>query len=196
MIDKNFPELIQDEFSYLVENYGFHCVSATVFDVRFESDTVFVDVRYDANRSYEIGIEVGQKNVLFDGKERPFNLGEILRLRGVAEKEGYKAFQAADSVSLINCISRLSSWLEIYAVDFLQNDRFSFKRLSDFREKECDQYELETKLSHIRREVQIAWSNKDYLKVLELYQPVESFLSEVEKKKLAFAQRQITKTPN
>jgi len=195
-MDKEFSELAQEKFSFLIDKYRFRCISVTAFDVRYESDKIFVVVHYDANRSYEVGVEIGQKNVLFDGKERPFNLGEVLRLNGVAEKEGYKSFQAVDPVSLIYCLSRLSSWLEVYAIDFLKNDRFSFKRLSDFREKECDQYELETKLSHIRREVQIAWSNKDYSKVSELYKPVENFLSEAEKKKLAFAQRQMNNLPN
>ena len=78
-----------------------------------------------------------------------------------------------------------------YAVEFLQNTEFSFRRLENLCEGECDQYELETKLDHVRRAVQIAWKKKDYLKVAELYKPVEDFISEAEKKKLYFARKQI-----
>ena len=50
-------------------------------------------VRYDANRSYELDVEVCQLGVLFNGRERLFNLGEILRLNGAAEKENYTFFK-------------------------------------------------------------------------------------------------------
>jgi hypothetical protein len=194
-MDNNFTKLAQDKFSFLVDKYGFRCVTATPFYVRFESNKIFVTINYDKNRSYEVDVEIGQKDALFNEMERPFSLSEILREKGVAEKETYKTYQAADPICLANCVSRLSRWLEIYAAEFLQNDRFSFKRLSDFRKKECDQYELETKLFHIRSEVHIAWNKKDYPRVSELYQSVENYLSEAEKKKLTFAKHQITKKP-
>lgn len=190
-MSKKFSDLVKDKFSFLIHQYSFICADENESCVRFESREVFVSVHYDANRSYEIGVEIGQKDALYSGQERPFNLEEVLRLKGVEEKKGYRTFQAADSTALENCISRFAVWLETYATDLLKNDQFSFKRLSDLREKECDQYELEAKLSHIRREAQVSWSKKDYMKVLELYLPVEKYLSDSEKKKLAFVQRQI-----
>lgn len=186
-----FAKLAQDEFSFLVSKYNFRCAAATNYVVRYESDEVFVAVRYDATRSYELDVEIGQLNVLYGGEERPFNLGEVLRLEGVAEKENYTFFQASDSVALTNCVARLSSLLSAHAAELLQNNKFSFKRLSDLREKECDQYELETNLAHIRREAQIAWKNRDYPKVASLYKPVENAISELERKKLVFAQKQM-----
>lgn len=192
MITSDFPNLVQKDFSFLVADYRFRCVKATNYAVRFESDEVFVVVHYDAGRSYELDVEIGELNILYNGQERPFNLGEVLRLEGVAEKERYTLFQASTLPALSNCVAKLSSLLSVYAVELLQHDKFAFKRLSDLREKECDQYELEAKLAHIRREVQIAWRNKDYAKVAKLYKPVESAISDAEKKKLAFAEKQLT----
>ncbi len=191
MSANEFVKLAKEKFDFLISEYNFRCVEATNYIVRFEDDKVFVSVRYDASRSYELDVEVGQLNVLFNGQERPFNLGEILRLAGVAEKENYTFFQASELSILVNCVTRLASLLSTYAVDFLQNNKFSFKRLSDLREKECNQYELETKLTCIRKEVQIAWKNKDYSKVAELYKPVEYAISDAERKKLTFAQKQV-----
>ncbi len=186
-----FIRLVQDKFLFLTSKYGFRCKSSTSDFVRYESDKVFVVVHFDSIRSYEIGVEVGQLEALYNGQERPFNLGEILRLEGVAEKENYTIFQADTSAALESGLSRLALLLSSYAVDYLQNDRFSFKRLSDFREKECNQYELETRLVHIRKEVRKAWENKDYVKVVELYKPVENAITAAEKKKLDFARKKI-----
>jgi len=187
----DFPNLVQKEFSFLVTDYRFRCINATNYAVRFESDEVFVVVHYDADRSYELDVEIGELNILYNGQERPFNLGEVLRLEGVAEKEKYTLFQASTLPALSNCVAKLSSLLSAYAVELLQHNKFTFKRLSDLRKKECDQYELEVNLAHIRREVQIAWKNKDYAKVVKLYKPVESAISDAEKKKLAFAEKQV-----
>lgn len=187
----DFAGLVQEQFSFLVSEYGFQCVSLDNDYVRFESDKVCVSVCYDSRRSYEIDVEIGQLDVLFDGKERLFNLGEILRLEGVTDKENYSFFQANESEALSNCVSRLAHLLSLYSIDLLKNNKFSFKRLSDFREKECSRYELDTKLTHVKAEVRMAWKNDDYLRVVELYQPVKEIISTAEKKKLAFAQKQI-----
>lgn len=190
MIVSDFPSLVQKEFSFLVSDYRFRCVKATNYAVRFESDEIFVVVHYDAGRSYELDVEIGELNVLYGGQERPFNLGEILRLERVTQKEGRALFQANTHSALSNCIARLSSLLSAYAVELLQHNKFAFKRLSGLREKESNQYELETKLTHIRREVEIAWVNKDYARVVKLYKPVEFAISDSEKRRLAFAEKQ------
>lgn len=186
----DFPNLVQKEFSFLVSDYHFRCVEATSHKVRFESDEVFVVVHYDADRSYELDVELGELNVFYSGQERPFNMGEILRLEGAAKKETYKIFQASTLSALSSCIAKLSSLLSAYAVELLQHNKFAFKRLSNLREKECGQLELQARLSHIRKDVQSAWKKKDYAKVAKLYRSVESAITDAEKKKLAFAEKQ------
>jgi hypothetical protein len=187
----SFVSLVGDNFEFLVIDYGFSRVKESDYQVRFESKNVFVDVRYDADRSYELGVEVGQLKALFDGQERPFNLGEILRVEGVIDKEKYRDFQVSDNVALGNCITKLASLVSSYAKDYLTNNKFSFKRLSDLREKECDQLELKNKLIRIRQEAQSAWKNKDYSRVVDLYRRVENIISESERKKLTFAEKHI-----
>lgn len=191
MVTIDFPSLVQKEFSFLVSDYLFRCVKGSDREVRFESNEIFVVVHYDIGRSYELGVEIGELNVLYNEQERPFNLGEVLRLEGVEKKENYDTFQANTLPAISNCIAKLALLLSTYAIGLLQYNKFAFRRLSDFREKESDQYELKTKLAHIRREVQIAWKSKDYAKVARLYKPVESTISNAERKKLHFAEKQI-----
>lgn len=188
----NFSRLVENKFSFLISEYGFRCVFAISDFVRFESEDVFVSIFYDSNRSYEIGVEIGQLNVLFNDKERPFNLVEILRLEGVVGEKDNMSLQAIDSINIINVISRLSVLLSTYAVEFLKNSQFDFRRLSNFREMECNQHELQSEWFSIRREAQVAWRKKDYLKFIELYSSFKGSLSEVEKGKLAFAQKKVS----
>ncbi|WP_353666536.1 hypothetical protein [Marinomonas sp. THO17] len=184
-----FGSLVRKSFNFLISEYGFSVVKEDGFQVRFENDDVFLTVHYDANRSYELDVEIGQLKVLFNGEERPFNLGEVLRTERAAEGRGYRALQASDSDALESCITKLAALVSLNAKDYLLDNKFSFKRLSNLREEECNQYELKMKLEGVRREAQMAWQDKDYAKVVSLYKPVESIITEAEKKKLSFAEK-------
>lgn len=184
-----FVALVRKNFEFLISEYHYSVAQEDEYNVRFESSEVFLTVRYSAKSSYEIDVEVGQLKALFNSQERPFNLGEVLRAEGVAEGTEYRAFQAPDSNVLERCISKLALLVSLNAQDYLLNNKFSFKRLSNLRESECAQYELKTKLNRIRGDAQKAWQSKDYSKVIALYKPFETIISEAEKKKLTFAQK-------
>jgi hypothetical protein len=49
----------------------------------------------------------------------------------------------------------------------------------------------EGNLSVVRSKVDAAWHAKDYARVIELYGPVREDLTEVEAKKLAYAEQQV-----
>ncbi len=186
-----FLDLVRNQFSFLESEFGFRCVAAGSHSVRFQSEKVFVTIHYDSRRSYELGVEVGQIDLLFDGEERPFTLVEILRMQGVDKREDYTFFQASTSKALAGCIERLAYLLLTYGKELLENNVFYFKSLSAFRERESDRYALQSKLTSVRSKLQKAWNNKDYLKVVELLQPFEKHISDLERKKLEFARRRL-----
>lgn len=186
-----FGALVRENFNFLIAEYGFSLIKESDCQVRFESDHVFVIVHYDAERSYELDVEIGQLKALFNNEERPFNLGEVLRTERVFEGNKYRSFQACSSDILEKGVSKLALLLSLNAKDYLLNNKFSFKRLSDLRKSESDQYELEAKLANIRREAKLAWQKKDYYKVVSLYGAVESMLSSAEKKMLHIAKKNI-----
>ena len=187
----DFENLVNNEFKFLEKKYGFRCVSSSLELVRYENNDIFVVIRYDANRSYELGVEIGQLKAVFNGQERPFSLNEVFRLYKLNEAGIHSAVQASSQEAVVNCITKMASQLSQYGSDFLSNDVFAYKRLSDQREKECNDYELQTKLLHIRSDAQTAWKNKDYKQVIALFEPVKGELSDAELKKLHYAQKQI-----
>lgn len=178
-------------FDYLVSAYRYQCVGSSEDCVRYENDDVFVNVRFDNGWSYELDVEVGQKGVLFNGQERPFNLGEILRLRGVEKKEKYTFVQTSNQEYLINAIEHLAELLKRYAKDFLQGDQAAFLSITSLRERECEDYEIEQELKSVRNEVAKAWDKKDFEKIIQLYTPVERYITPSEMKKLEYAKNHV-----
>ena len=102
-------------------------------------------------------------------------------------KDQFPVFQASTSASLENCIIKLASWVSGCAMTYLSNNKFSFKRVSDLREKESSKYQLEIELMDIRRKARLAWKNKDYSRVVDLYGPVKHSIEDSERKRLEFA---------
>ncbi|TMP32586.1 hypothetical protein [Pseudoalteromonas rubra] len=187
----DFENLVNNEFKFLENKYGFSCVSSSLEAARYESSDIFVAIRYDANRSYELGVEIGQLKALFNGQERPFSLNEVLRIHKLKEAGIHSAVQASSHEAVANCLTKMASQLSQYGSDLLSNDVFAYKRLAVQREKECNDYELQTKLLHIRSDAQTAWKNKDYKQVIALFEPVKDELSDAELKKLNYAQKKI-----
>ena len=148
-MDINFAGLVKAEFKFIEDKYNFHCVYSSPELVRYESCDIFVLIRFDVSRSYELEVEVGQRKELFDGKERPFSLKEILRLRKSNQPPVHSAIQSDSPKVVENNLKKMSALLSQYGAEFLQNDLFAYKRLSDQRKKECDDYERKTKFSSI-----------------------------------------------
>jgi len=161
--------------------------------VRYESSEIFVSIRYDAKRSYELGIEIGQLKALFNGQERAFSLNEILRQHKSNKYNSYNTIQASSQKALANSLKKMALLLSKYGANFLKNDLFAYKRLSDQREKECNEYELKTKLSYIKSDAHIAWKQKDYKQIITLFEPVKDALSNTELKKLNYAYKLVKK---
>lgn len=189
----NFENAVNTEFKFLEYSYGLRCVSTSPVMVRYQNNNVFVVIRYDVNRSYELMVEIGQMQALFNGLERPFSLSEILSFNRVNEANIHSAFQASTPESVANCLTMMANQLSKYGSDFINNDVTAFKRLSEQRDKECNDYELQTKLRYIRNDAQTAWKNNDYKQIIALFEPIKDVLRDSEIKKLNYAYKHIGK---
>ncbi len=192
MVD-GFVEPALGEFSFLVSEYGLQCVSTHAGCVRYEGNSVFLSVLYDAGRSFELDVRIGQLGVLSDDPEMSFSLGEILKLAEVAEEEGYTHLQASDWHGMEKCLQRLAELSRKYLPDYLNNEATSFLKLSNFRGRECDNFEREAKLRDVRRKAQVEWAGKNYLGVYRLYKEIELYLNKAEKLKLDFSKKKLGK---
>ena len=89
-----FVELAHKFFDPLANRNGLQCMISSESLVRYESNKIFLQIRIDAKRSYEVGVELGQLVLSKTQSERPFNLAEILRLSGSDEAKYVENLQA------------------------------------------------------------------------------------------------------
>lgn len=185
-----FKNCVIIEFDFLVSKYGFRCICADNYYLRFVSDVVFIEICYDRQRSFEIDFSIGLIDDIYEDKERPFYLGEIVKFSEAGSKESYKLLQASTPDKLPQLVFQLAELVRKYANNYFSGDKFRFKALSDFRERECDRYAWEIKLQHIRDAVGIAWKKKDYACIVKLYEPVKDRITQAEFKKLEYSKKQ------
>ena len=186
MDDFTFKNCVLEEFDFLVNEYGFRCTQSRTYYLRFESNSVFLELHYDGQRSFEMDFSLGLLDDLYEGRERPFFLGELIKFSGTDENENYHLMQASSPEKVAILVPKLASLVKIYAEGFFSGDKVRFKALSDFREKECNQHDLEKTLKNVRAAVQLAWRNKDYARVIKLYEPFRKHINPSELKKLEY----------
>jgi hypothetical protein len=184
-----FLEAVLREFSFL-EEQGVRSTRKDVTLVRYESERVFVNV-YHGRASYELNVEIGLRTASPEERERPFSIGEIVELGSGGCSGGFTPPQSNTPEGVRKFVPQLASMVEKYAGPALSGDALFFEQLSGLRVKKSDAYLTEQKLKAMRRAVDAAWHDKDYAKVVTLYEPLQENLTPAELKKLSYARKQL-----
>ena len=175
-MDLGFEKIATKEFQFLNSKYGFKCVKSGPWIVKYQSDLVFINIRFDGERSYELGCEIGRNDDLRGTLKVPFNIGEVIRSKGHSEKNVRAFFQITNSDSLKKFVKELAGLLKAYAQDLLTGSSERFNHVADVRDKECKEYALKTELRLMRNQLDTAWQIKDYKKVIDLLTPLKEEL--------------------
>jgi hypothetical protein len=181
-----FPEAVKSSFKFLVDDFSFRCVREDATFVRFESNVVFVNV-YHGRISFELNVEIGE---LAEGlPENPFTIGEILHLVNAKEAANYRPFQVHTFDSVKKFVSEIARLTKEYASPPLSGDHMFFHRLSELRTQRSNEYLKGIRLNRTRTDVEAAWHQKNYPRVIELYDSMHEDLTPAEAKRLAYAKK-------
>ena len=186
MDDLTFKNCALKEFNFLVNEYGFRCTKSDTYYLRFESKIVFVELYYDDQRSFEMDFSIGLLDDLYEGKERPFYLVELVKYSAPNDDEDYRLIQASTPEKIAQLLPKLANLVKTYAKEFLSGNKTRFKDLSYFRENRSNQYAMGKTLKDVRAAARKAWENEDYARVIELYEPVKKYITPSERKKLEY----------
>lgn len=178
------------QFDPLAQQYGLTCVASTEWEVRYENDQVFLTINFDGARSSELSVEVGTRDARYPGP--PYSLPEILRLRGVRDAASISGLMISDRSRLQDALARLAELTTSHASDFLAGSDSSFAQVAKLRNKESAEFELASRLRHARAMADVAWAARDYKAIVQVFEPVESHLSQAEKKRLEYSRKQIS----
>lgn len=184
-----FSKEARRHFDPVAQQFGLTSVVCTESSLRYENDKVFLNVNFDSARSFELGVEIGKKDARYPGP--PFDLAEVLRLRGVQDSLAVNALVVSDPSWLKDALARLADLTMKHASDFLTGNDLSFAQVAKWRNKESAELALASKLRYARADAEAAWIAKDFKKVVKALEPVEAHLSEAEKKRLDYSRKQV-----
>ena len=181
-------QLASEELIPVLERFGFETTSVESHCIRFESDRVHLTLSYGL-KFPEVRLGVGLLNEVFNGRERPFFLDEIVRLADPTIDSRNTLCQASTLDRLRNALSRISTMLVEYGSDALLGRYGKFKELASLRDRECAEYKSEMELRAARPRADAAWKEKDYGKYVTIMQPFFDYLTASETKKLVLAKK-------
>lgn len=188
-MSNSFGSIVEEAFGFLNLNYGFRPVEKERATVVYESLAIFVSLFYDDQRSFEVSLGLGRKCDL----NPSYTFEEILRSQSVPLAlwpSGYSAKTLSDAQILIE---KMSEIIASYAVPLLEGDAASWARITEQRRGDCETYAAATSLANAKRAASAAWAAKDYPKVVEALEAVETSLSKTDSTKLAYAKQAISR---
>jgi hypothetical protein len=184
-----FEQAVLSGFKSL-EDFGLRPVEREITLVRYESSDVFVNV-YHGRTSFELGVEIG---LLREPDGDKLNITDIITWAGVAEDEGFGQhvmFQVSSPEGVSEFVPKLARLVCAYGIPFLKGDATAYQQAREMRARVAAGYVKDIGLRGLRRKAEAAWRAKDYAQVVEIYGPIYCELSEVEAKKLAYAEQQV-----
>jgi hypothetical protein len=185
----NFAPAVLASFRFLGE-FGLHPVKQNPTFVRYESPAVFVNI-YHGRSSFELGVEVGR----LAESALPVTLFEIVNAADAADAEGFGhhvMFQVGTAEGVAQFVPKLASLIEKYGVPFLRGQEDAYRDIEQRRSQHIVQNQKEQNLRNTRAKVEVAWQAKDFAKVVEQFNPVRSDLTEIETRKLSYAQKHLS----
>jgi hypothetical protein len=183
-----FKEAVRSSFKFL-NDAGLRLVQQEMTFVRYESPEVFVNV-YHGRASFELGVEIGR----LEEPNRKLTLYDIVAWEGAEKAEGlgpHVTFQVDSREGVEEFVPKLAALVTKYAAPFLRGDAAAFGSALEFQSERWKEYVKGVNFSQVRWKAEAAWQAKDYAQVVDLYGPVRDDLTEVEAKKLTYAELQV-----
>jgi hypothetical protein len=191
MIDeRSFEEVTRQTVGAVLDAYGYALSAAADFRIRFEKPSSYVEVTYDASRSHEASIWLGE---LPANTEPPLELADVLRATdcGSDDIRFAELIQTSDVAALRQLLERASLLLRKCASDFLEDGPQALDRARALRSERAAAYTAEIRNRPVLEAADAAWAEKEYGRVHDLLYPIRDTLGESHRRRLAFAERKV-----
>ena len=116
-----------------------------------------------------------------------------MKLRGIEEAKAVSRLMNSDQTRLQGILSTLVRLTRDHASDFLMGNDLSFTQVQNQHNKESSEFELDSQLRNARSIVDEAWPVKDYKAIVNVLEPLDSHLSNTEKKRLEYSRKHLSK---
>ncbi len=187
-----FEKKAKTYFRFLIDDYHFRLskVEQTGFVkiIRFESKGIFVNLYYGPP-AYEVEIGFGRIGIDDAPDGHSFALGDLVLLDTCS---GWKeSFQDEDR--LTGQIMFCSHVIRKCGSACLRGEQAVFEKMNAQRDAALLKWQQEVRMTQMRRELDTAWKQKNYGRVIMLLSASEEMLTKAERKKLEYAKKQTPK---
>jgi hypothetical protein len=189
MIDEaTFADIVRRTVGGALRPYGYEPTTPDGFRARFEKPASFVEVTYDAGRSQEVSIWLGELPA--DG-EPPLELADVLRATDCSPEDVkfVELIQTSDADALGRLLDRAAQMLRECADRFLGDGRDAFDAARALRSERAAAYTAGLRNREVLKAADAAWEAKDYGRVHDLLNPIRDALGESHRRRLEFAEK-------
>lgn len=173
-----FVALVMKCFAFLLR-LGFAAVRREDTLVRFESDTVFVNV-YHGRSSYQVGLELGR---IQEGDT--YSLYEVLSAVAPGEIERARC-QTMDPAVLERCLAAIADTVERECKTLLAGDAAAFEQLRLVTSPMRQAATIQAQFGAIIDRADRAWDAKDFGQAADLYERATPGLDETRTRRLQY----------
>lgn len=191
-----FKEAVLENFKFLRE-YGYRLVRVDVTFVRYQTPwysfkrRFYVNV-YHSRGGYELGVEIGPR----DNNREMVNLPWILKWAGYPEAEKYFGGRTAlctwTREGVQELVPKMAELVRKYGEPFLRRDPDAYASTNGMVGEANAAFQARMdRLWEARHAAKPAWRDKDYARIVALYEPLLDDLTDDEKNRLAEARREL-----
>jgi hypothetical protein len=190
MITANrFSDEVLRSFAYLTDEFGFELGEQTDYAIRYERDAVYVSINYDATRSREISVWIGDETAT----EPPLELPDLLRATdsGGSAADDVALMQTADADAAARLLSLAADHLRSRGRAFLAGRPEAFAKARWLRSERAAEYTQGIKNRHVLGAADEAWATKDFGRVHDLLNPIRDSLTDAYLRRLKVAEKRL-----
>lgn len=179
-----FSKQVIDAFSFLHE-HGFRLTEVLPTLVTYVGNGITIDVYYGRS-SFEIGVGASFRGVRY-------SLSGIIDVMAPGVGKSYKIVASRTSEDVASAVANAAELVKEYLIPNVLGSGEFWNLMERARKQAEVEYELETLAAQLRPRADDAFARHDYATAAELYARILPSLSEVERKKLAYARRNVNR---
>lgn len=184
---EEYFSIVSEKFDYLCKDYEFIQASPYPYMVVYKTAKYTISIGYDYGRSFEIICTCSDDGI------NSYTLQEILRIKNKAKARNYAFFQTNNIEEISGILDYISNVFKNDILDILKESGI-FLRLKKQQENDCKEYQLKSNYQDRKPVVEKAWKQKDYEVFVKLLEPFVEILSQTDKEKIKYANRQLDKS--
>lgn len=184
-----FESTARKTFSSITAEHGFDELGADEFTVHYRGPSGWFTVMHDP-LSYELDIAFAP--VGNDAVERPFGMVDFIRVIDSDRANGYRNFAATSLKGVQRGLEQLAVDTRLYAEAALSGKISFLMRVAKAREQAIREFGDSIQHHKDQRLAEDAIRRKDWQRIIELYEPREDRLDNVEKKRLEIARKHVS----